>query len=298
MYLHTHTRSYRRESDHDRHTHTPMPNLGLTCAQTHTSRGASFIALPGALHDTHTLTHTSSYELEICLTMTHTYTHPYPRLVALQNTYFSFTFTGAFLLHATGVLISSVCDESSQQRQSYCRLYCETSGRYQFVLKETATHISIELSPKVIQDIATRIFQSDYYTCYILQRDRVMTQQCMNLLRGHYYMRICNDVLLPQIFLCNFHCYLNMFTLWCVLKYAILFNVVRVLIVQILVLNIERKEIRRVTELLYQFCFLNRKLYLVLLFAELLELAQCTSIRQEYLCNALCYQINNLHYLQ
>ena len=39
------------------HIHTPMPTLDLTCAQihTHTSRGASFIALPGAfpLH-THT----------------------------------------------------------------------------------------------------------------------------------------------------------------------------------------------------------------------------------------------------
>ena len=34
------------------------------------------------------MTHTSSYELEICLTMTHTYTHSYPRLVALQNTFF------------------------------------------------------------------------------------------------------------------------------------------------------------------------------------------------------------------
>ena len=35
--------------------------------------------------------------------MTHTYTHPYPRLIALHNTYFSFTLTGAFLLHACGV---------------------------------------------------------------------------------------------------------------------------------------------------------------------------------------------------
>ena len=32
-----------------------------------------------------THTHTTSYELEICLMMTHT--HPYPRLVTLQNTY-------------------------------------------------------------------------------------------------------------------------------------------------------------------------------------------------------------------
>ena len=49
------------------------------------------------------MTHTSSYELEICLTMTHTYTLSYPRLVALQNTYFSSTFTEVFLIHACGV---------------------------------------------------------------------------------------------------------------------------------------------------------------------------------------------------
>ena len=30
-------------------------------------------------------------------------THSYPRLVALQNTYFSSTFTEAFLFHACGV---------------------------------------------------------------------------------------------------------------------------------------------------------------------------------------------------
>ena len=52
---------------------------------------------------THTRTHTSSYELEICLAMTHTYTHSCPRLVALQNTYFSPTFTEAFLFHPCGV---------------------------------------------------------------------------------------------------------------------------------------------------------------------------------------------------
>ena len=90
-------------------THTHIHAYPWSCVRTntHTSRGASFIALPGALHDTHTHTHThthtSSYELEICLTMTHTYTHSDPRLVALQNTYFSSTFTEAFLFHACGV---------------------------------------------------------------------------------------------------------------------------------------------------------------------------------------------------
>ena len=84
IYIYTLARSCRWESDDDRHTYTQThthPCLLLILRahkHTHTSRGASFIALPGALHDTHT----SSYELEICLMMTHTYTHPYPRLVA------------------------------------------------------------------------------------------------------------------------------------------------------------------------------------------------------------------------
>ena len=102
--LHTHTRSYRRESDDDRHTHTyTHPCLPLIlCAHkhTHASRGTSFIALPGALHDRHT----SSCVLEICLVITLTYTHLYPTHVWLRcTTYFSFTFTGAFPLHACGV---------------------------------------------------------------------------------------------------------------------------------------------------------------------------------------------------
>ena len=84
------------------HTHAYPRSYVRT--NTHTSRGASFIALPGAL-PLHAHTHTlrSNCVLEICLTMTHTYTHSYPRLVALQNTYFSSTFTEAFLFHACGV---------------------------------------------------------------------------------------------------------------------------------------------------------------------------------------------------
>ena len=79
------------------HTHTCLTLILRAHKHTHTSRGASFIALPGALHDTHT----SSCVLEIFLMMTHT--HPCPRLIALRNTYFSFTFTGAFPLYACGV---------------------------------------------------------------------------------------------------------------------------------------------------------------------------------------------------
>ena len=61
-------------------------------------------------------------------------THPYICLMVWKNTYFSFTFIGAFSLPGCSITrnwrtYSSVCDESSQQRQSYCRLYCETSGR-------------------------------------------------------------------------------------------------------------------------------------------------------------------------
>ena len=66
-----------------------------THTHTHTFRGASFIALTGAL-PLHT--RTSSCVLEFCLMMT----HPYPRLILCTNTYFSFTFTGAFPLHACG----------------------------------------------------------------------------------------------------------------------------------------------------------------------------------------------------
>ena len=96
-------RSYRRESDDDRHTHThtythPCLPLILRAHKHSHILGRFFYSI---LRSTswHTHTHTSSYELEICLTMTHSY----PRLVALQNTYFSSTFTEAFLFHACGV---------------------------------------------------------------------------------------------------------------------------------------------------------------------------------------------------
>ena len=85
---------------------------------THTSRGASFIALPGALPlHTYIHTHRSSCVQKICLMMTHTHTHAYAWLLA--QTYISlsrlqerFPCTRA-ALHATCVLISPVCDESS-----------------------------------------------------------------------------------------------------------------------------------------------------------------------------------------
>ena len=116
IYFHTLTRSYRRESDDDRHTrthtytHPCLPLILRAHKHSHIS-GRFFYSTPRSTswhththtHNTHTHTHTSSYELEICLAMTHTYTHSYPRLVALQNTYFSSSFTEAFLLHACGV---------------------------------------------------------------------------------------------------------------------------------------------------------------------------------------------------
>ena len=84
------------------HTHTHAYPWSYVCTNTHISRGRFFYSTPrsASWH-----THTSSCVLEICLMMTHTYTHPcpYPRLIALHNTYFSFMFTGAFLLHACGV---------------------------------------------------------------------------------------------------------------------------------------------------------------------------------------------------
>ena len=65
--------------------------------------------------------------------MIHTHTHAHVRLLAQTHISPSclqerFPCTHA-ALHATCVLISPACEESSQQRQSYCRLYCETSGR-------------------------------------------------------------------------------------------------------------------------------------------------------------------------
>ena len=49
-----------------RHLHTPMPTLDPTCVQTHThtSQGASFIALPGAL-SLHTHTHTHTHTISV-----------------------------------------------------------------------------------------------------------------------------------------------------------------------------------------------------------------------------------------
>ena len=81
----------------------PILTLDITCAQTRThhetlsystSRSASI-----------TRTHTGSCILEICFMILHRYTHPCscPLLIACTNTYFSFTFTRAFPLHACGV---------------------------------------------------------------------------------------------------------------------------------------------------------------------------------------------------
>ena len=115
------------------YTHPCLPLILQVHKHTHTSRGAPLIALPGTL-SLHT--HTSSCLLEIWLMMTHTYIHPYscPRLIAGTNTYFSFTFTEAFPLHACGVTCNLHSDFTSVPcvflvAQSYCRLYWETSGR-------------------------------------------------------------------------------------------------------------------------------------------------------------------------
>ena len=62
-----------------------------------------------------THTHTSSYELEICLMMTHTYTHVWlgcKTHISLSRLQERFSCAHA-ALNATSVLISSVCDESS-----------------------------------------------------------------------------------------------------------------------------------------------------------------------------------------
>ena len=45
----------------DTHTHTWLTLILRAHKHTHTSRGASFTALPGALHDTHTHTQVAVY---------------------------------------------------------------------------------------------------------------------------------------------------------------------------------------------------------------------------------------------
>ena len=107
IYIYTHTSSCRRESDDDRqththtHTHTPMPTLDLTFLQTHTHIwGVHLIGLPGTL-PLHIHTKVAVY----WRFGSWWHTHPYscPRLIACTNTYFSYTFTGAFPLHVCGV---------------------------------------------------------------------------------------------------------------------------------------------------------------------------------------------------
>ena len=64
------------------------------------------------------MTHTSSCVLEICLMITHIHT-PIPTFdcvaqhIFLFHVYRSVSLARNAALHATGVLISSVCDESS-----------------------------------------------------------------------------------------------------------------------------------------------------------------------------------------
>ena len=78
-------------------THTPMPTLDLNCAQTHSHISGRFFYSSPRSASWHT--HASSCVLEICLMMTHTHTHVW----LLFTAHFSFTFTGAFPLHACGV---------------------------------------------------------------------------------------------------------------------------------------------------------------------------------------------------
>ena len=83
------------------HTHThPCLSLILRVYKpTHTHiSGRFFIALPGALP-----LHTHKQLCAGNLFNDDTYTHPYPRLIACTTTYFSFTFTRVFPLHACGV---------------------------------------------------------------------------------------------------------------------------------------------------------------------------------------------------
>ena len=108
MHIHTHIRSCWRERANDTHTHPYL--WSYVCTNTHASRGASFIALPGTLlSHTHAHTHTHTHTHVAVYwrfdywwyTHTRTYTHAHAWLRCIPH--FSFTLTGAFPLHACGV---------------------------------------------------------------------------------------------------------------------------------------------------------------------------------------------------
>ena len=116
----------------DTHTYTHLCLPLILRAHKHSSLGDSFIALPGALHDTHK--HTISCVLEICLMMTHIHTPiPIPTLYCVAQHIFLFhvyrSVSLARMRRYTQLAYLFHQCATSLQRQSYCRLYCETSGR-------------------------------------------------------------------------------------------------------------------------------------------------------------------------
>ena len=132
IYTHTHTSSCWRESDDAGHTYThSCPPLILRVHE-HTHIWCAHLQpFQECFHNTHT-------QVAVYWRFGwwwHAHTHSFIHASLLAQTHISpsclqerFPCTNA-ALHATCVLISPVCEESSYYRRSYSRLYCETSGR-------------------------------------------------------------------------------------------------------------------------------------------------------------------------
>ena len=91
-------------------THTPMPNLDITCAQTHSHISGRFFYSTSRSSSWHTHMCTGDLFNDDTHTHTHTHTHVslhYTTHISLSRLQERFSCTHA-ALHATGVLISSV----------------------------------------------------------------------------------------------------------------------------------------------------------------------------------------------
>ena len=107
--------------------HTLMPTYDLACTNTHTSRRAPTVS-------TSRIASITTQTQDLIDDDRHTYKHPCPRLIACTSIHSSFRLTGAFPLRIRSITrnlrncFTSVRSLLSKRR-SYCRRYCETSGR-------------------------------------------------------------------------------------------------------------------------------------------------------------------------